>query len=213
MPLTTDSRCWPELADQRGVFVPARLIELHHLFVGEHFGKSDDRVERRTQLVAHRGEESALCGVGALGLLARLFDRLPLNLALGHVPDDRDDLSFAALLFVVDRIERATAHLDPDELCGVVGLTRGFTADAELNRAADPARGGIGERSHIGRPVSDMNVVEQPMTEQRLRRRSEQGFRCRRRKPDRAVAAVARDDVGNVAREEAIAVLFHDQQP
>ena len=46
------------------------LTEILHL-LGEHFAVADDGVHRRAQLVAHVGEEGALCAVGLLGLIAR----------------------------------------------------------------------------------------------------------------------------------------------
>ena len=98
--------------------MPARLVELHRLFVREHLGEADDGVERRAQLVAHGGEEAALGGIGALGLLARAFERLLLRLALGHVADHRDHLALA-FGSRLGLIERAAAHLDPDELRGL----------------------------------------------------------------------------------------------
>ena len=109
------------LADQRRVFVAARLVELHHLLVREHLGEPDDRVERRAQLVAHGGKEAALGGVGALGILARALERLLLTLALGHVADHRDHLALGFGSLALGAIERAAAHLDPDERGRILG--------------------------------------------------------------------------------------------
>ena len=131
------------LADQRRVFVPARLVELHHLFVGEHLGETDDGVERRAQLMTHGGEEAALGGIRALGFLARALDRLFLRLAFGHVADHRDDFALALGIVAVGPIERTAAHVDPDELSGIIGPGRRLTTDAKLDRAARALRGRI----------------------------------------------------------------------
>jgi hypothetical protein len=56
-------------------------IELSQHAVLEHFGKPDDRGERRPQLVRHVGEE---VGLGAVGLFKRLVQ--PLQLGLGLRP-------------------------------------------------------------------------------------------------------------------------------
>ena len=102
------------LADQRRIFMPALLVEPHHLLVGEHLGEPDDRVERRAQLVAHGREEAALGGIRAHGFLARVFQRPLLAFALGHVADHRNHFALAVGAF--GAIERAATHLDPDEL-------------------------------------------------------------------------------------------------
>ena len=53
-----------------------------------------------------------------------------------------------------------------------------------------------------------MHAVEQAVAEQLLRPAAEQRLGRRRDEPHRAVAAMAGDDVGHVAREQAIAVLL-----
>ena len=78
---------------------------------------------------------------------------------------------------------------------------------------ASPQRRGIGERGEIGRAVGDMHAVEQPMAVQFARPGAEQRFGGRRNEQHRAVAAVPRDDVGHVAREQAVAVLLRVEQP
>ena len=115
MPLTTDSRWWPESLISWAYSCRRSASISSEPSVGQHFGEADDGIERRAQLVAHGGEEAALGGVGALGLGARLLERLLLRLALGDVAHDRDDLA------LVPRrrrrlVERTAAHLDPDEL-------------------------------------------------------------------------------------------------
>ena len=51
------------------------LVQIAKSFVGEHFRKADDGIERRAQLVAHVGEELALGEIrgfgGVLGVLER----------------------------------------------------------------------------------------------------------------------------------------------
>ena len=48
----------------------------------QHFGKADDRVERRAELVAHRREELRLGDVGLLGVAPRLVRHLARFLEL-----------------------------------------------------------------------------------------------------------------------------------
>ena len=80
------------------------ILLLPEMQAADHFGESEDRVERRAQLVAHVGEERALGAAGGLGglplvevevaglpaqLLQRLGQRAGLLLLLGDVLADR----------------------------------------------------------------------------------------------------------------------------
>ena len=86
-------------------------------------------------------------------------------------------------------------------------------ADAEFDRAVLAERGRIGERGEIGRPVGDMHAVEQAVAGKLAGAHAEQRLGRRRDEQHGAVAAMPGDDVGHVAREQAIAVLLGIEQP
>ena len=88
-----------------------------------------------------------------------------------------------------------------------------FAPHAELHRAAFAERGGIGQRRQIGRAVGDVHAVEQAVAEELAHRCAEQRLGRGRHEQHRAVAAVARDDVGHVAGQQPIAVLLGVEQP
>ncbi len=176
MPFTTESRWWPELVDQMGIFVPSLGADQQRVFLRQHFREADDGIERRAQLVAHGGEEVALGGVRALGLGAGVLDRLLLRLALGGVAHDRHDLAVMAVVALADG-ERTAAHLDPDELGGGRGRAfGGVAAHAELCGAILAVRGRVGQRREIGGTVGDVDPVEQAAPEQILHLGAEQRF-------------------------------------
>ena len=60
------------LLDHPRVFLVAGVVE----FVLEQFGKAEDAVERRAQLMRHGGQEGRFLAAGFLGLLAGLFEAL-----------------------------------------------------------------------------------------------------------------------------------------
>ena len=126
--------------------------------------------------MAHGGEEAALGGIRALGFLARVLDRLLLDLAVGDVAHHRHDLALALCVIALGAIERTAAHFNPNELSGALAVGRGVAPDAEFDRTAEPLHGGIGKRRQVGRPVTDMHAVEQAVTEQRFCRHAEQAF-------------------------------------
>ena len=85
---------------------------------------------------------------------------------------------------------------------------------AELDRTALAERRGIAERGQISGAVGDMDAIEQ--TRARAIRRYAQpnsDSRCRRNKQHGAVAAVPRDHVGHVARQQPVTVLLGVEQP
>ena len=86
-------------------------------------------------------------------------------------------------------------------------------ADAEFDRAVLAERGGIGQRGEIGRPVGHMHAVEQAVPGKLADADAEQRFGRRRGEQHGAVAAMPGDDVGHVAREQAIAFLLGIEQP
>ena len=110
---------------------------------------------------------SALGGVGALGLGARVFERLLLLLALGDVAHHRDHLAARRSSLAGRLVERAAAHLDPDEFVAAAGCAAaGIAPHAEFDRAGLAARRGIRQRREIGRAVGDMHAIEQAVAEQ-----------------------------------------------
>ena len=70
------SRCWPERVDVAGIFLVLRHRVRAEQLRLQHFGKADDGVERRAELVAHRREELRLGDVGLLGVAAGLVRHL-----------------------------------------------------------------------------------------------------------------------------------------
>ncbi len=107
-------------------------------------------------------------------------------------------------------IERAAAHLDPDE-AGPACSVGSVAPHAELDRLTFGAR--PGERRQIGRAVRDVNAVEQAVAEQVIDLGAEQHLGGGRGEEHRAVAGVSRDDVGHVAGEQPVAVLFGVEKP
>jgi hypothetical protein len=57
-----------------------------------------------------------------------------------------------------------------------------------------------------------MDAVEQAMAGKPRNRRAEHGFRRRRNEFNGAVAAVTRNHVAHVSRQQAITVFFHIEQ-
>ena len=80
------------IVDQLRVFLAARGVEHHRLFMHDHLGEADDGVQRRAQFVAHGGQEPGLGGIRLLGGGARQFEGLLLDLAVGDVAHHGDDI-------------------------------------------------------------------------------------------------------------------------
>ena len=182
MPLTTDKQMIAGIVDQPGIFVAPLGVEHQRRFLHQHFGEADDGIERRAQFVAHGGEEAALRGIGALGLGARVLERLLLLLALGDVAQHRDDFAAVRVAGIgAGLFERPAAHLDPDEFHRRLAI--GIDAVAphpELDRTVFRQGGGVAERGQISRPIGDMDAVEQAMAVQIGEARAEQGLGRRR---------------------------------
>ena len=68
-----------------GIVDVAAFGDRSERLLGDHVAEADDRVERRAQLVAHRGEEGRLGGIGAARLVARRRQGDLGALALGDV--------------------------------------------------------------------------------------------------------------------------------
>ncbi len=92
-------------------------------------------------------------------------------------------------------------------------MGRRIAPHPEFHRTRLAQGRGIGERGQIGRPVGDMHAIEQVMAMQLADLGAEQRLRRGRNEQHRAVASVPGDDVGHVARQEAIAILLGVQQP
>ena len=207
MPLTTDKQMLAGIVDQLRIFLAPRRIEHQHVFLHDHLGEADDGVERRAQLVAHGGEEARLRRIRLFGDGARLFQRLLLHLAVGDVAHHGDDLGFAGGL-----LERATAHLDPDEIGGNVLAAHAVAPQPEFDAARLAAARRIRQRGEIGRTIGDMDAVEQAMALKPRHRRAEHGFGGGRDELHRAGTAMARDHVAHVARQQAIAIFLDVEQ-
>ena len=89
---------------------------------------------------------------------------------------------------------------------------RGVTPQPELDAARFAAARHVRERGEIGRTIGDMDAVEQAVAEQPRRRRAQHRFRRRRDELHGAVAAMTRDHVAHVARQQAIAVFLDVEQ-
>ena len=111
--------------------------------------------------------------------------------------------------------ERPAAHLDPDEVDlrrSTALHARHLPSHTKLDAARFAAARGVGQRGEIGRAIGDMNTIEQPMAEQSRDRRAQHRFGRRRNELHRTVAAMARDHVAHVPRQQAITFFFDGQQ-
>ena len=109
-------------------------------------------------------------------------------------------------------LERPAPHLDPDEIGGNILAANRVAAQAELDAARLAATRGIRQRGEIGRTVGDMDAVEQAVAGEPRGLCAEHGFGRGRDELHRAVAAVARNHVAHVARQQAIAVFLDIEQ-
>ena len=109
-------------------------------------------------------------------------------------------------------LERPATHLDPDEIGGNVLAANRIAAETEFDAARLAAARGIRQRREIGRTIGDMDAVEQAVAGEPRNRRAEHGFRRRRNELHGAVAAVTRNHVAHVSREQAIAVFLDIEQ-
>src|SRR5690242_18196991 len=91
------------------IFTNLVRILRRELFVAEHLGEADDRVQGRAQLVTDIGEEAVLPYIGALGLGAGELEFLLVQLGARDVPYQREQHAFA----LVRRAARA--EFDPRE--------------------------------------------------------------------------------------------------
>ena len=163
--------------------------------------------------MTHRGEEAALGLIGARGLGMRIDLRLLQPLVLGDVAQDRDDFTGVAGVRRCP-VERPGAHFDPDEFHNRLAVRIGaVAADPEFDRACFTERRGIAQRGEISRAIDDMDALEQAVTVQIGDAGAEQRLGRRRHEQHGAVAAVPRDDVGDIARQKPVTVFLAVEQP
>ena len=137
-----------------------RLVAGIARVLGKHLAVADDRVERRTQLVAHVGEERALGAVGALGRLLGAAQLLLGALALGDVPGDADEQAVAVVAHLADaEVERKARAVGAaaGQLTPVAGTERGRSlggdfGDDHRDRLTDDHGGRVAE-DPLGRRV------------------------------------------------------------
>ena len=96
-PLISSSRCAAGIMDQLGIFLIARIADGAEHLPRHQFRKTDDRVQRRAQFVAHIGQEGGFGARCAHRHIARFDQRALLRLALGDVARHRHDLRRRAL--------------------------------------------------------------------------------------------------------------------
>src|ERR1019366_2517003 len=90
---------------------------------------------------------------------ARQVERLFLDLAVGDVAHDSDDLGLRRYRCRRRLFERPATHLDPDE----INLMMNVAPETEFDAARLAAARRVRKRGEIGRPVGDMDAVEQPV--------------------------------------------------
>ena len=182
----------PGIVDEAGIFVAALGIEHQRQLFHQHVRKADNGVERRAQFVAHGGEEAALGGIGALGLAARVLQRLLLPLAFRHIAKHGND--FAAVIAATSTAAcssgRQRISIQTNSACTAIGVGT-LAPDAELDGAALAQGRCIAERGQISGAVGDMDAAEQALPVQVDDTAAEQRLRRRRHEQHGAIAAVA----------------------
>src|SRR5579863_7793106 len=150
--------------DEAGVLVTALRIEPQRGLIHQHVRKADDRIERRTQLVAHRREKPGFRSVGAFGLGTSLFKSLHLPLTLCNITKHGNDFAATAGL---DRrlLQRSASHLDPYELRSWAAVCiKRFTPYTEFGGTAFAQRCSVTEGGQIGRAIGNMDAAEQALS-------------------------------------------------
>ena len=182
--------------------------------VHQHVRKADDGVERRAQFVAHGGEEAAFGGIGALRFGMRVGSACCCSLrsvtSRNTATTSRDPVARSAA-FRSNGRQRISIQTN-SAVRPAVGVDA-VAANAEFDRTRFAQCRGIAERGEIGRPVGDMDPVEQAVAGQLATAHAEQFFGGRRDEQHRTVAAMPGNDVGHVARQQPVAVLLGIEQP
>ncbi len=93
-----------------------------------------------------------------------------------------------------------------------LAAARHVAPDTKFDAARLAAARRIRKRGEIGRTIGDMNAVEQAVAEQPRHRGSQHRFRRRRNELHRAIAAMARNHVAHVSRQQAIAIFLDIEQ-
>ena len=159
--------------------------------------KSEDRVERRAQLMADVGEQAILPGVGDLGLGARRLQ--PLLGALGGADVAHDRHRRRAVDVAV---ESPRAQLDPAELRLSLAVAGSHAHGGGCCEFA--ARRAV-ERVEIGGPIADMDEIEEAAAEQVRRVVAEQRRRLAAGGQHAAAAVVSQDEIADRAGERGVA--------
>ncbi|CAA2156431.1 hypothetical protein MBRA_02007 [Methylobacterium brachiatum] len=191
-------------ADDPGIFPRLIGAEADRAFAGEHLGEADDRVERRAQLVRDVGQEPALDRVGALGLGAGALQLLGVAVMLGHVAGHGHDGHGRIVGAVLDPVG---AHLGMDQ-AGAVGTAGGrLDMQAQRQGGGPPGRGDIADRLEEGRPVGDMDPLQQAVAAQPRRVAADQAARRDRGLEHPAVAVVPGHEVVDRREQQPVAGL------
>src|SRR5437868_1746330 len=85
------------LADVAAVLDVFLLADRPEQLTGNDFGEADDGVERRSELVAHMGEEAALGGAGGLSQHLRLPIVLLAILDRGEVAQEQEETAILGI--------------------------------------------------------------------------------------------------------------------
>ena len=138
------------------------------------------------------------------------------DLPVGDVAHHGDDLGLQRSRDFRGLLERPAAHLDPDEIdrtaAAPLAAARHVPSQTKFDAARLAAARGVRKRGEIGRAIGDVDAVEQAVPQQPRRRRSQHRLRRRRNELHGAVAAVARNHVAHVARQQTIAIFLDIEQ-
>ena len=180
--------------DELGVFLVALMPELAEHLEVEDFGKADNGVERRAQLMAHIGEETRLGAAGGFRPLARVLEFRLIGLARIDVARDADDLHPLAEI-----ARGAHGGLDPDivavRMPGAIFETNHVAVVFELQKGGRHPCHVVGMDLHHGEGGAD--IVFRRIAEKRLH--------GRRDVENRAVQRILRHHVGGFFRQQTIA--------
>jgi hypothetical protein len=180
--------------DQLGIVDVARADRTKNL-MGHDFGKSEDGVERRPELVAHIGEKARFRAARVLGKIACLNQITLVRLAFRDVAGHGDDIAH--------RIARPAggpaAELSPS-------VSARFGREPEFcGRSLASARRGEGIRHDGG--IFGVDEIRQRPPGKLFRRIAKQHVGGRARVVDAAVRGVSRDEIVGVLGKKTITRL------
>src|SRR5216684_5281193 len=101
--------------------------------------------------------------------------------------------------FRSDKIDQATA----------LAATWRIALEPKFDAARLAAAGSVRKCGEIGRTIDDVDAVEQTVPQQPRYGRSQHRLRRGRNELHRAVAAMTRNHIAHVSRQQAVAVLLH----